>query len=655
MADTTVTYRTVYEGDSTKAVAAIDRYIAAIDKLEAKLDKLQVKLKDFGKNTPGLASAITAVAALGKELASADATADKTTKAVAAVGTNNSGINAATAAANHMAAALTAAAAAAHASAAANASIPPPPAMPGRGGGGGGVGDVAKGALIARAVGASVGLSVQAVRAGGKAIGDAGGDERALNAALAEKAMAYRESQLDAAHVEGKKTVDDEFVRSQVAFQKKTGMHNDEAAVFRTQFQGAVQSGKLRGNINDKTAGELMTHAATFAVRTGMDAQTGGKLSGLLGEFGKVGSAEEGMGKLGEMEHHLNILGVGDIGQLAKPFLGLMGEMVDEDGGRVKDPVALSAMFAASTIRSRSPATAATSIRQSNRVLRKMVGQGVGGVTSDDDYMEGLKKVAPQVTGKNGDQWLRDQGFHNDAENQALIKQARLIPVVDAQLKDPKAKESRDNAIALNKKFMDSKVGRNRTAENNILGAELDQGMKSERVETLRKEAHARLADPNQPGGPRIGTTATNLTDKLTYLTNGGGVYGADERVDQDLLKNLRDRAGAAGMTGETKMANGESMAKALKLALDTSGTSRGAQSVVLGTPTSVDERRRNVIDEAAKFIEAAEKQTQAAADQLRAAQAMQAAAQMMQAVGAGSGSLMGSLFAGPNAVVPAR
>jgi hypothetical protein len=137
-----------------------------------------------------------------------------------------------------------------------------------------------------------------------------------------------------------------------------------------------------------------------------------------------------------------------------------------------------------------------------------------------------------------------------------------------------------------------------------------------------RKEAEARLKDPNRPGGPAIDTTATGITDAMTYGMNFGGVYGRDERIDQEAMRDLKQRAIAAGVSGRTKLPSGVELGDAFASAEATSGSGRGIQSAVKGTPTSVDERRREVIQETSKLVEAAEKLKAAAQMQMDAAKA---------------------------------
>ena len=206
---------------------------------------------------------------------------------------------------------------------------------------------------------------------------------------------------------------------------------------------------------------------------------------------------------------------------------------------------------------SKSPAIAATQIRQSNRILRKFIddkfqdaNKGIG-ITATDDYMTALRKVAPHVTGPQGDQWLKEKGFDNSVERIALVNQAKLIPVVDEQLADRqgRVRKAREGAVDANARSMNTLEGRARTADNSAFASDIENGLAAERLNAGRAAARARLADPNQPGGQRLkpgfwGSIADAAKSGLTL----GAVSGQDIRIDVAAIQALKEGGRKVGV-----------------------------------------------------------------------------------------------------------
>jgi hypothetical protein len=610
-------YDLVYDARIDKAVTGIDKLIAKIHDLDKVVDESEAKMKKLGNDTPGLTNIMTVLARLRADLGNTDHASGALTASIKRIGTNTQ-----LAKANATIAILIAELAKAEAQAkqtqAALASMQVPPGVGAAlGGGGGTTKGLASKALIGGAFVAT------AIRSGTKAVGESGQTERTYNAEVARKAIEYRSQLRETATLRDKTEVDDNLILEQLEFQEKTATKQEDSLNFKNQFLGAVEAGKKRGNITDQVADELMVEGATFAARTEMDAGTAGKLVGLMPNSMEVGSKQKGMSELGQMQYHLNKLGVNSVRNLTSPMVGLMAEMVDEDGGRVETPSNMAAILAASTTATGgSPGRSMTQVKQSNRVLRKMAASGIAEITMDDDYLTAMGKAARFLTAPNADQWMQDNKLGNRSENEATVRMAKLLPVIKKEIADPKAQAFGDSAISVNQQFRKGKLGQANASEARLLSSEIRQGMKSERVEILRNDAEARLKDPTRKGGPGIDTTATGIADAWTYISNAGGVYGRDERIDQEVIGDLTRRAKEAGIDPNAKLPNGETVANALGSAKDTSGQGRGVQSLVKGIPTSVDERRRETIDETSKLIEAAEKLKEAAEAQIEAAKA---------------------------------
>jgi hypothetical protein len=290
--------------------------------------------------------------------------------------------------------------------------------------------------------------------------------------------------------------------------------------------------------------------AAQFAARTGIEPEVAGKMIGSMGEFTAIRSPEEGMAMFGQIEGHLNLGGLGTIRQLSRPFQGLLGSMIDEDKGRVSDPVRLAAMFAAETNRAKSPAIAATEIRQANRGVMKLQASGSMGLTPEMDYTEAIKIVAGSMNHLNGtqkDQVLQTLGLGNSTERDSLIKQAALVPTIEQALQDPAIKQMGANALGLNAGFLKSQTGRTAFSKSRVEASEIRQGMRGEAYAAASAEAQARLTDRGE-----IDTTSSNLMhgmiDFFSPMSRVTGKSFKSDMIDTEVRADIERRAKSAGV-----------------------------------------------------------------------------------------------------------
>ncbi len=558
MADTD--YKIDYSAPPGKINRDLDTIERRLQKLEKVIDSVGAKLLKFGE-APALARLIGALGQLDGVLKQTAADSARADRSLSGLGKGNTSVTDLTKRLAALEAQLNQVTTSAQAATTAAAGVGGGSGL-GGGRGGAGAGSGAAGgagsAIGTRAlVGAGIGLGVQGARRVARAIGEAGANQRDFFADAADKTAAFRLSLREIANLDGKTDVDDATIRDQLAFQRHTRMSEDEAREFREQFKGAVASGKSRGNITDTVANELEKEAGRFSVRYDLDAPVAGKMAGLLGEYSKIPTAAAGAGQLAEAAEHLNVLGVGKVRQMMGPMLGLAGEMVDENGGRFASIPQMSANYAATTIRAKSPAIAATQIRQANRALRKFNGQEEeaalkgAGITLDDDYMTALRKMAPFVTGPGGDKYLADNGFGNSTERSALISQAKLIPVVDKQLADEsgRVKAARDNASTTNAAFGQTMNGVTRDKDNATFQAEIETGLRGERLKQGRQAATARMIDPNQPGGQRFKAgMAQSIFDMSNSAWSLGSTTGEQMRVDAEAIKGLIEGGSRVGV-----------------------------------------------------------------------------------------------------------
>lgn len=562
-------YRIVYVVDDADALRKIGGIDAALKSLDRTVGEVGKSIARLNKSLDGSALA-RSVGQVLDQMKKLELATDKTTisskaanKEITAFGNNTKSIDDASQKLMDLAELLSKVAIRGTAAKASVAGVGSGVRGPGGGAGGGGGGSV-----FSNAVGA---LGRRTVFAGVRAVGEATSSSITADREFGSRSVGafqdFRKELQEIANLRGDKTVTSETISDQLEFMRKTGMNADESIRFREQFMGAIASGKARGNIDDATAKDLEIQAAQFAQRYNISPETAGKMSGLMGEFGKIPSGKAGAAKMAETAHHLNVLGVGQVGAMMPSLVGLQGEMLDENGGRFGSMESLSARFAATTIRSKTPATAATQIRQANRALRRFGDDEAGatldslGITPEDDYETALRKMSKFITGPDGDLWLRQNGFNNSTERDSLIKQARLIPVVDAQLGNESAdmtpaqrlearrgrmaiEKVRSEAVSQNQGYLTTDIGKQRQTENRAFTQQIRTGQQRDAFARARVDAETRLRKEG-----KIDTPTTALQDIATNLYSNAGLGdGREDRIERQAFDDLMTRGKAVGI-----------------------------------------------------------------------------------------------------------
>ena len=548
-----VTYKIVYVVDNAKALKGLAEIDAALLKTQGNIQKTGGMLKSIGQNTPGLTQAIGMFRKLDAALASQLVAASKAEKALAGVGKDNRAVASLTSRLKDLEDELKNVTVQAGNAQAGLAGVGGGVKLPGSGGGGGS-GSGAPTGLVGRTV-AGLGrhMAYAAFRNTVSAAGEGARDRRQFFSDAADLASNYRKDLQEVAVLEGKNSVGDDDVRKDLAFQKRTLLNAEESREFRLEYGGAVAFGKTKGNISDQTSGDLEREGAKFGLRYDLDPKTTGRMAGLLSNYGKVPSAAAGVGQMAAAAEQLNVFGIGSVKSMMSPMVGLAADMLSsEEGGRFKSFEDMAARFGNTTSIARSPAAAGTQIRQANRLLRKFNGQEEEaflrkvGITPENDYETSLRKIAPHVTGPDGDHVLMENGFGNSTERDSVIKQAKMNAVVDAQLKDPRIASARAGAIARNDEFAGTTQGQQRAAENSEFASTVEAGMTGERLKAARASARAAMIAEGRLKSRGIGES---LTDKLrSGISAFGGVSGEDLRVDMEAVERLADEGKKVGI-----------------------------------------------------------------------------------------------------------
>jgi hypothetical protein len=416
---------------------------------------------------------------------------------------------------------------------------------------------------------------------------------------------------------------------------ERTGATKAELEAADAEYEGAVDAsrakfkasgGKLGMDPNRKDIAEgLEDEAVKFGVRTGMDMPTAGRMAGLLGMYHKVDSVDAGANILGQIGHHLNVEGVGKVATLAKPFLSLAGEMVDEgDSGRFHSLADMSAAFSVATRRFSSGAAAATGMKQANRLLRKASTSDDPelkkfGVTTEDDWITGMEKMAPALLSPTADIFLKKHQIgKNDAERMATVRLARMLDEMKIAMEDPAAKATGAGTIAANADFLaHDPAGVERMNNMHKEAAVVRKGIKEMPYNSALKGAEGDLTDS---GG--VDTDQTRASDALYDFLGLGPYLGFKSSRDQRLAsraeEKLKAKAKAAGIVNPDKYAPAMEGSRGNETLLESifdfsGGGLAGRFYRQFTSGGSPEEQRRQQFGELAKAVQAAEMQMKAA------------------------------------------
>jgi hypothetical protein len=555
-----VVYTIRYVTDNAKALKGIAELDAALVKLMATEQKAAGMLKVLGQNMPGVRQGVGELKKLDAELKNKVVDAGRAAAALAAVGKDNRAVTSLTARLKELEAELKTLAAEAAAAQAALATVGAGVNLPSGGGGRGGAGGKGSGGtgLVA---GLARHAAFAAFRTVVRAAGEGSRDRRQFFSGAADMASDYRKDLQPLAVLQGKTSADDSVIAADLAFQKKTLLNPEDAATFRLEFGGAIApSLKARGkdgrpNITPQVAAELEEKAGRFTARYGLDAQTGGRMAGLLGVTTKVPTADAGIGIMEQAMEQLNVEGVGPVKGMASHLLSLSGTMLEEGGGRFKDYTEMAARLAASTVNQAGRADRAkTRIVQSDRLLQKLafddeseLGRKAK-ITSDDDYEAAIRKIGPLLPGNvvEAHKMLADAGYRNSTERLALIEEAKMNGIVDKQLAGVNPAKSTATAVARNAEYPSTIPGKQQAAENEEFAQTVRVGIQGEGLKAARAEARADLINRGELKPKGVGGSLADMFN--SQVASMGGVSGEDLRVDAKAVALLRGEGRRVGV-----------------------------------------------------------------------------------------------------------
>ncbi|MDR3638681.1 MAG: hypothetical protein P4L84_33050 [Isosphaeraceae bacterium] len=358
-------------------------------------------------------------------------------------------------------------------------------------------------------------------------------------------------------------------LQSNLEFRAKTGLGMNEASDFTRQFEGSLPIGIEKGNITRQVADDLKVAAGIRANRLGGDMGTHGDLAGILGQYGKVNSAQHGLSQLEAVRWALTA-GRGDDPVLTRGLLEASGATVRE-GGAVGNLPEMAALVGVMSL-SAGASQAGTRTEQLIRGLR--VGMTKhrkvkGAESSQADYLKGLgftekdsieemlDKIVPDIVkaegaGRDASVYLAEHGFRNEEERRALVEVAHNYQPLKQRFAETRKRMNTfgPGEQATNQAFLDSPQGRAGVAGAMKDTAQVSLGLRHEKWKVLLEEAES---DPEFQKTEQ--DWGLSFADRMTGYAAGHFsdpvAAGREKRLSRFARERLNKRARAAGIGDE--------------------------------------------------------------------------------------------------------
>lgn len=335
-----------------------------------------------------------------------------------------------------------------------------------------------------------------------------------------------------------------------------SGLTLGEADTLTRQFEGSVPIGLQKGNISRTTADEILSQTAVVGARLGGDQSTRGELAGIVSQFGKIDTAEQGLGKIEAVRKQL-VDGRGDDGPLTRALLNVSGTLANEGGmlGTIEETAALvgttslagGAQSADTRALQVTRASRGSTIKQA-KALESEFGIKVGSTENLESRLEKMVPKLRKIKSDGGDtySYLRDT-LDMPAENIEALQE--MVPNFEAF--KSRAAEARETSktggasvVAENKKFLGSSEGRTMRAKAKGDAGQFIQGQKQKDYRAVVAEAEADIKGQD----PTLLNSLTTLgVDTLGRFTGAGNQ--SEERANRIMGEEL-DRRGISNPLG---------------------------------------------------------------------------------------------------------
>ena len=322
-----------------------------------------------------------------------------------------------------------------------------------------------------------------------------------------------------------------------------SGLKREEADALYRQFYGSLPAGLQKGNITDDVAKQLLKETAVTAARQGGDTGVKGDLAGILPMFGKVESAQAGLGQLEAIRQALTE-GRGDDTPLTRSLLNVAGTMVRE-GGPVGTLPELAALVGTTSL-SAGPGMADTRALQIMRGVRGTTREQMQAIEKEFGIQAGSKMGLEERLGlmvpklreveKTQDvaSWLTTAVGTPQEDAQALIEVMGNYDVLKKRFASARAGSTGGAAVVgQNKEFLNSALGRKMVAGSKEQAGQYLVGRQTQDAQALIESMRAlQAAEP-----PSIGKQMEEMTYRATSL---GGWGRAEAKAHEILLSQGR-------------------------------------------------------------------------------------------------------------------
>lgn len=310
-----------------------------------------------------------------------------------------------------------------------------------------------------------------------------------------------------------------------------------------------------------------MVQAGIMAARQGGDAGTKGELAGILGQFGPVGSAQEGLNQLEAIRIALTE-GRGDDTPLTQQLLKAAGSIVRE-GGVIKSLPEMAALVGVTSLAA-GPEEAGTRAQQLVRGLRvgltkqttaegTEVSQGDYlkslGISEEDDLERTLALVVPDLQrakdmGRDLDVYLAGKNFRSFEERRALIEVVENYGAFTKRMAASRAVGQGAGALEANQKFLRGREGQAALAKVGTAAAEVTLGAPNE-LALSALEMAAASPEMQEADKSIIGKGIDIAQGFLTGNFMNPMVAGRKIRIQEAAEADLERRAREAGVPEE--------------------------------------------------------------------------------------------------------
>jgi hypothetical protein len=557
-------YQIDYTAPPQKINGQIDQIIAKLGKLDQMVAKTKAELKTLGNDTPGIKTLLTLLGKLDQELKSKVTDAGKAEAALKGIGKDNRSVTSLTDRLEKLRATLATVTTTAGGATTTLAGVGAGGPGPGVGRGGGG-GAVAASAGMGRRVlgGAASGAVFHAGRAALSAAGQAGKEGVSLLSDSAEKLKDFRDQLREYSSLRQHKGPDDQIVREATKFGREGTVLPEDISPFLTNYEGSAATGRKAGNLGgtvgvggytqaqqDELESRLKVVGAQFSTRVGLDAKTGGDLTGVVSTYMRINSEADMAGQLGGMHYGLD-QGRGAITPLARSELGQAGLHIKS--GHVSGLPELGAFTGLASVISKMPGSSGTSYNQMSRFLNEtglgheeqeafIKESGMGAVKGDYNKLKALRdhleKVKPEDVGK----FLESKGYGNTTDVRSVVGMMGNVDVLKQNIDEAKRRAANGaETLAMNAANQKEEGTGDVRAEATEFSSDIELGLTASKTARGQQFARARLKDPTQPGGQRYVATGGQILGDMWRGVTGyfAGLSGQDQRVNDDAIQRL--------------------------------------------------------------------------------------------------------------------